>query len=232
MKKAKYLSKLPVIVGHRGYPKVARENTLESFLAALKAGAEMVEIDARITSDNVLVAYHDETLPNGRKIRETGSGEILSYGIEEVEKLIKSLPQESNIMLDVKDEVCWMDVAQLVKDRGLSERVIIAGNPNAVVKISKEIDVLSAPSFELLNWRESLRRTIEAGCDAVNDHYLAFDEEVLKEAKRLNLLFVTYTVNEMEEIVKLLRAGVDFIVTDEVEMAVRIKNHFFGMKTT
>lgn len=51
-----------LIIGHRGAPKQAPENTLESFRAALEAGADMIELDVRLTRDNVLVALHDQTL--------------------------------------------------------------------------------------------------------------------------------------------------------------------------
>src|SRR3990172_3063349 len=49
----------PFLIGHRGFPRVARENTIPSFEAALEAGCDGVELDVRMTQDGVLVVHHD-----------------------------------------------------------------------------------------------------------------------------------------------------------------------------
>jgi glycerophosphoryl diester phosphodiesterase len=52
----------PLVVGHRGDPRQAPENTLESFRGALAAGADIVEFDVRQTADDQLVCIHDRTV--------------------------------------------------------------------------------------------------------------------------------------------------------------------------
>lgn len=52
----------PLVVGHRGFPSRAVENTLPSFEAALAAGAHGVECDVRATRDGALVVFHDDGL--------------------------------------------------------------------------------------------------------------------------------------------------------------------------
>jgi glycerophosphoryl diester phosphodiesterase len=52
----------PLIIGHRGYCAVAPENTLPSFLLALNAGADLVELDYHETKDGVPLVIHDDTL--------------------------------------------------------------------------------------------------------------------------------------------------------------------------
>jgi glycerophosphoryl diester phosphodiesterase len=49
----------PWIIGHRGNPRGAMENTLPSFMAALDAGARGVELDVRLSRDGRLFVYHD-----------------------------------------------------------------------------------------------------------------------------------------------------------------------------
>lgn len=49
----------PLVIGHRGAPRVARENTIAAFAAARASGADGVELDARRTTDGVLVVHHD-----------------------------------------------------------------------------------------------------------------------------------------------------------------------------
>lgn len=50
------------VIGHRGYPEAAPENTVESALEAVKAGADAVECDIYLTKDNHIVVSHNATL--------------------------------------------------------------------------------------------------------------------------------------------------------------------------
>jgi glycerophosphoryl diester phosphodiesterase len=52
----------PLIIGQRGYPTMAPENTLPFFKLALLAGADFVELDYHLTKDGVPLVIHDETL--------------------------------------------------------------------------------------------------------------------------------------------------------------------------
>jgi len=53
------------IVGHRGAPRRARENTLDSFDFAESEGADAIELDLQQTRDGELVVFHDDTLAIG-----------------------------------------------------------------------------------------------------------------------------------------------------------------------
>ncbi len=53
--------KFPLIIGHRGAPREAPENTLESFRLAWEQGADGIEADFRLTADGRIVCMHDET---------------------------------------------------------------------------------------------------------------------------------------------------------------------------
>jgi glycerophosphoryl diester phosphodiesterase len=52
----------PRVVAHRGFAGVAPENTVGAVQFAADAGAEMVEIDVRPTSDGEVVVFHDDDL--------------------------------------------------------------------------------------------------------------------------------------------------------------------------
>lgn len=51
-----------LVIGHRGAAAVAPENTLAAFDAALDAGADLVELDARMSADGTLYCLHDALL--------------------------------------------------------------------------------------------------------------------------------------------------------------------------
>jgi glycerophosphoryl diester phosphodiesterase len=52
----------PLVIGHRGYSRVAPENTLPSFRQALVADADLVELDFHQAKDGTLVVIHDAEL--------------------------------------------------------------------------------------------------------------------------------------------------------------------------
>jgi len=56
----------PLVVGHRGARARFPENTLPAVKHALEAGADAVEVDLRVSADDVLVVSHDATLPPDR----------------------------------------------------------------------------------------------------------------------------------------------------------------------
>jgi len=54
--------KQPWVLGHRGSPKIAVENTLASFRAAVREGADGSEFDVRLAACGTLVVCHDHDL--------------------------------------------------------------------------------------------------------------------------------------------------------------------------
>ncbi len=54
--------KLPKVIGHRGAMAYAPENTLDGFREASRRGAAWVEIDVKLTADNVPIVMHDASL--------------------------------------------------------------------------------------------------------------------------------------------------------------------------
>ena len=51
-----------VIIGHRGNPAAAPENTLASIASAFSIGCDLAEVDVRRSRDGVAVILHDETV--------------------------------------------------------------------------------------------------------------------------------------------------------------------------
>ena len=51
-----------LVIAHRGSSSEAPENTLHAFEAAVRCGADAVELDVRLTADGAPVVIHDATL--------------------------------------------------------------------------------------------------------------------------------------------------------------------------
>jgi glycerophosphoryl diester phosphodiesterase family protein len=66
-----------LIIGHRGAPHQACENTLESFETALQLGANALELDVSMTSDQQVVLWHDWVPSLKNALRPTGVCRVL-----------------------------------------------------------------------------------------------------------------------------------------------------------
>ncbi|MGI9308197.1 MAG: glycerophosphodiester phosphodiesterase family protein, partial [Gammaproteobacteria bacterium] len=52
----------PALLAHRGYQRLYPENTRESLLAAIEAGAKNIEFDVQLAGDGVPMVVHDDNL--------------------------------------------------------------------------------------------------------------------------------------------------------------------------
>lgn len=76
-----YLAGAPLLVAHRGGSKLAPENTMAAFREAVERwGADMLEMDVRLTRDGEVVVIHDETVDR----TTDGSGPVFSFTLGEL----------------------------------------------------------------------------------------------------------------------------------------------------
>ena len=76
-----YLAGAPIFGAHRGGARLAPENTLEAFEdAVVRWGADMLEMDVRLTADGVVVVIHDATLDR----TTDGTGPVSALSLAEL----------------------------------------------------------------------------------------------------------------------------------------------------
>lgn len=126
------------VVVHRGANFLAPENTLPSARAALKYGAEWIELDVRKSKDGVLYNLHDETLDRTTDghgpIHLVTSSEIerLDAGswfgpafrglkVPRIEIMLDSLKGKANVFFDVKKGTPVADLVKLVRAKGFEK---------------------------------------------------------------------------------------------------------------
>src|SRR5215207_1501623 len=68
------------IIAHRGIPTEAPENTISSFQRAIELGADAVELDVRLTADQIPVVYHYFYLQENT----SASGVIFDFTLEQL----------------------------------------------------------------------------------------------------------------------------------------------------
>ena len=126
------------VVVHRVANFLAPENTLPSARAALKYGAEWIELDVRKSKDGVLYNLHDETLDRTTDghgpIHLVTSSEIerLDAGswfgpafrglkVPRIETMLDSLKGKANVFFDVKKGTPVADLVKLVRAKGFEK---------------------------------------------------------------------------------------------------------------
>ncbi|WP_449462551.1 glycerophosphodiester phosphodiesterase family protein [Tardisphaera miroshnichenkoae] len=98
-----------LVIGHRGFPAAFPENTIPSFLGALRAGADGVELDVHLSKDGVPVVIHDYYVDR----TTNGSGRVSSFTAEQLKHLDAgakfgmpgvSVPMLREVLQQVKEE--------------------------------------------------------------------------------------------------------------------------------
>jgi glycerophosphoryl diester phosphodiesterase len=236
---------VPVLCGHRGSGRGVNdgyaENTLGSFRAGVAAGLRWVEVDARITADDVLVARHDPVTGDGRFIAELTAAETDGLGIMRVADLFEDLPPAIAVDVDVKasledalrprERTTAALVADLLDGEQARRELLVTSFDPAVLLIVRER--ASALPLGLLTWiRFPLRKAIPAavhlGADVIAPHVESFGlraetpprgerpiAESVRAAHDAGLQVVAWCPVPAERD-ELVAAGVDCLVIDDV----------------
>lgn len=156
----------PLVVGHRGARARFPENTLPAVRHALSAGADGVEIDVRVSADDVLVLSHDATLPPARC--RTVDGRRAPAGLA-----IRGLSLEALRRFD----------CGAVPDPAFPAQRAVRGTP--IPTLAEVLDLLDAPEPEAAR-RATLFLELkhEEGSPALSpgrDHFARLVIDLLKE---------------------------------------------------
>ncbi|HYC01120.1 MAG TPA: glycerophosphodiester phosphodiesterase [Candidatus Limnocylindrales bacterium] len=165
----------PRLFAHRGSSGTMPENTLESFIAAIEAGADRIELDVHATSDGAIVVLHDESLArttNGTSlIRETTLAQVkqLDAGhnftidgvtfpfrgkgitVPTLEEVLEALPQVP-VNIEIKQVKPHIEESVLdVLDRNdARERVMLAAVDQRILERVRALAPDVATSFSAL----------------------------------------------------------------------------------
>ncbi len=168
------LIRTPEIIGHRGIPSKAQENSLVGALAAIENGATMVECDVYRMRDGNVVVMHDGTLDR----TTTGAGNTVDQTAESIKKYqidsYAGAPAEPIPLLD--------DLLKAFKESG---EVL-------VIELKSSDKKLCAPVVELIKKYEMEKQTV----------IIAFGQSMIEEIRRVdpgipvNFLTSSITANE------------------------------------
>ncbi|MHB1354491.1 MAG: glycerophosphodiester phosphodiesterase [Anaerolineae bacterium] len=240
--------KLTLIYAHRGARDIAPENTLVAFRAAIAAGADGVECDITRCATGEIVIIHDDTLDR----TTDGSGKVLDTPFTDLRKLdagawfAKAFAKEHIPTLDelldlaqnlikvnieikgmsTQDDGIEAEVAEMVRQRAMQDSVIISSfNPWALKRMYQAAPELccallythGSPVNSALEWAlPSLH------LQAVHPVYTMVDQDYVDWAHKQGYLVNVWTVNELADMEKMIRLGVDGIITDHPALLRRL----------
>jgi glycerophosphoryl diester phosphodiesterase len=232
------------IIAHRGFSKIAPENTLAAFKTAIKHQADSIEFDLQISADGVPVIFHDETLEritgSTGKIQETKLATLkqLSAGRwfseefhqETIPTLAEALDSFKHIKkylyFDVKPHCQWSEadielLIQEISDKNLLKKSILTSFNEQFLSRCRQI----CPEIQLgyfitdiAEFPQQMNQAKTAGNAILSSWYkvLLKDPSWVDKSHQQGLSVVAWTVDRQEDLQKLIQIGVKRIITNSL----------------
>jgi glycerophosphoryl diester phosphodiesterase len=233
------------IVGHRGSPRRARENTIDSLDAAEQSGCEAVEFDLRQTRDGEAVLFHDEEIVLGTQripIRTFTTREIErlqlpsefgTYRIPKLEDVFHRYGPALRYVVEVKTSpqtqlpLMARRVSRVAAEFGVRSRCIVASFDAEFLRKMHETDPEMATSF-LMDHAVALPEPgkltpLFPPVDAIGPRCDLVSPTLVAHAASARLSVHPWTADEPAEIGRLLALGVASITTNVPEIALAIR---------
>jgi glycerophosphoryl diester phosphodiesterase len=221
-----------VVIAHRGASAHAPEHTFASYDLALELGADVLELDLRLTADGVPVVVHDRTLErtadDPRRVAEVRLAELrrLDPAVRplSLEQVLARYGDSTRYLLDLKEPSAPVEalVAESVARHRLGARVQVQTFSRPGLRRARRCDPggslaqLYPPLTTSARVRWDLVR-VAAFAAAIGPHSAAVDAALVQAAHARGLRVQPYTVNDPVEIERLLALGVDALITDAPE---------------
>lgn len=107
-----------LIIGHRGAKGLAPENTIAGLKAALEHKVDGIEIDVRVTADNVPILWHDGSL-QGARIKRTDYKRLkqLQPELTTLDEALRFVKGRAPVIIEVKPGVSMPHIIETIEDR-------------------------------------------------------------------------------------------------------------------
>lgn len=217
-------------IGHRGAKGYLAENTIESIQKALGFGVDAIEIDVHRCKTGELVVIHDFTLDR----TTDGSGEIAKKSLTELKALKVEEKFEIPLLTEVLDLIqgkCSINIELKGLNTATATSEIIK---KYIAELNWKYDDFIVSSFqknELFQMRKldekvplgilskaSVMEAIELGkllkASAIHPSLGIITRDNVKASHQAGYKVNVWTVNEPEDITRMLEFGVDGIISD------------------
>lgn len=218
------------IYGHRGAKGVAMENSLAGFQLAASQGIDRFELDVRLSSDGQLMVVHDEKLTRlansqlsvSRSTAQVLGSTILNgtqQGIPTLEQVVAACPNVVHWQFEIKtlstNPGFLQPMAQLIERFGLQDKVVITSKHIGILRAFKR----TIPRIErgyVQEWPlpNGLRTALALECTHLCLNKSLARLSYVQKAQRKGLKVSVWTVNDADDMCRLLKYKVDSIISD------------------
>ena len=219
----------PRILAHRGLVTAEGresgvwENTAAAFAAAHAAGAEYIETDCQITADGDVVLFHDHDLRrlvgDPRAVHEVRTRELSALfaehgGLLTVAEALSAFP-ETRFNIDVKTPAAAAPLGPILAAH--THRVLVTSfsdaNRRATLEAVRQTGTALRPATSGGSRTIAALRSLSGGLGVL-------PRALLRAAHRADTEVHVWTVNDADDMRRLIDAGVDGVVTDRADLAV------------
>ena len=233
----------PVLCAHRGGGRLAPENTLAALRVGAAAGYRMFEFDAKLSADEVVVLFHDETLQrttNGRGAvadaplaRLVGLDAGRWHSRQWAGEPIATLAQAARWLV-ANGFFANVEIKPCPGREALTGQRVAAACA-ALWSRARVPPLLSSFSLQALAAArqtapdlpraflvgrltdKAIEQALALSCVAIHPIERGLSAARIKAAHRAGLRLLTYTVNDAVRARRLLQWGVDGVITDALK---------------
>lgn len=231
--------------GHRGFSQLFPENTIPAFKEAVKTGVDRIEMDLRLSADGKMVIMHDETVDrttNGKgfvnelsfdALRKLDAGswkspEFKGLTIPTLEEAFEVARGNCFVNIDLKDDNAVGPMVKLAEKMDMVDQIVITGKipecTAAIRNINQSITMFHEfPDEIVLNQPKlAVKKIREHQLPGSLIFYKAANEVFIHESKLHGLSVAVWGVLEENDMVNLIKMGVDSIMTDNLNLLNKI----------
>lgn len=233
---------LPQLIAHRGASAVAPENTLSALHKARELGADWVEFDVQLTSDDRAIVFHDselERVTNGQgtvakltysKLAQLDAGSWFdaAYKGECIPTVGMWLQLAAELGLGINLE---MKITKQRRAAKLAEKVLfgiaqfwqddlprplISSTSEKCLAAVRKRDAHINLGYICDTWRDAMFTILERHhCVSLHINHERLNPERIADIKNRGYRVLAYTVNDKQRANELLSMGVDSIFSDK-----------------
>lgn len=236
----------PRVLAHRGLSLHHAENTLGAFLAAVEAGADILETDVHVSRDGQVIVAHDPDLARVAKRRgfvsdytaveladmDLGFGE----GFPTLRQVLETFPDQ-RFNIDLKTRSSVTPFVDVIREVDAMDRVLVASfdeKTRAQAMLQLPGAVSNTTGATVIEGRIRSWLGLSADTWSVAPEVRAIQvppthwgmpivtPSFLSHAHRKGLEVHVWTINDPKDMRRFLDMGVDGIVTDRCDLAVSV----------
>ena len=220
---------MALVLAHRGASTAQPENTIAAFETAREMGADGVELDIRMTKDNVVVVHHDAELSDGRLIRATNAEQLpadvptLAAVLETCAGLfvnveIKNEPDDADYD---PDHAIVPELLTLLRGRDVSTILVSSFDMTAINALHDLAPYIPTGflTMDRVGADVSVGRAAAHGHKAVHPSNDIVTPKWVATAHEAELTVNVWTVDDPKRIIELAAMGVDAVITNVPDVA-------------